>query len=253
MNDDKNIACSQWAIKERPFIEFCKKNTDNAVGVCGVDVLDERRVVFVSLIGLHKTWKQTPLYILYSCLIFLPMSRQWLYSKRKKRSNHDEIANDNVFMSFLRFKNEQSFVFWAGDDAADMDMECDANPHSGIQGDLFAPFWKNVSKRLSMLYDPITRRNYAPLKADDFFKDRVKFVSRFQNNSSTILSELYFVHMKFKAVQEILYQSNRTLNAIVSFAPDRININHNRRSPSSCHSTISSPGFWISADYDPET
>ena len=43
-----------------------------------IDSLDPRRVVFVSLVGFYRTWQHVPTYILYSCLIILPLKRSWL-------------------------------------------------------------------------------------------------------------------------------------------------------------------------------
>ena len=45
-----------------------------------INSLDPRRVVFVSLFGLYRTWQDVPTYILYSCLIILPLKRSWLNS-----------------------------------------------------------------------------------------------------------------------------------------------------------------------------
>jgi len=246
-----------WSKIERPFIQFCKQHVTQSVGVDNVHAFDERRIVFVSLVGLHKTWKETPIHVLYSCLILLPIGREWLPTSPKttlfKKNNkppakpdgkHAEIANDEEFVTFLQFKNEQGFIFWAREDA-DADSQ---DSFSDDASDAFiAPFWKHVSQRLSKLYDPVSRQTYAPLKCDDFFKDRDQFEPQFEKNRAAILAELYFAQMKFKAVQEILYQSNPTLNPIVSFAPHCINVHQNGKL---CPRYIFCKGFWISADYD---
>eukprot|EP01083_Nonionella_stella_P051158 135851_1 len=41
--------------------------------------LDQRRVVFVSLIGLYTSWKKVPPTILYTALLLIPLKKCWIY------------------------------------------------------------------------------------------------------------------------------------------------------------------------------
>ena len=39
---------------------------------------NNKRVVFVSLIGTYQTWENVPPHVLYPALIILPLKRKWL-------------------------------------------------------------------------------------------------------------------------------------------------------------------------------
>ena len=44
---------------------------------------DLRRMVFVSLIGLHRTYRKCPIHILFSAIFILPMQRKWIHHPYK--------------------------------------------------------------------------------------------------------------------------------------------------------------------------
>lgn len=217
-----------------------------------IDLLDVRRVVFVSFTGLFRTWQQTPSYVLRSCLIIAPTDSAWLTDyKQSKYKNailghlYESVEALENFIRFMRLKHDQGLVVWSGTqfDVTDAD-------------DLMAPFWKHVSAKLANLHDPLTRRNYAPLKALDFWssKSRSKpFLSQYGVNKCKVFAELVFATLNFKAMQEILYQSNpESLNPITCYCPENINTSVTKQTPASVvHLTddIDQNGFWVSPDY----
>ena len=70
-------------------------DSNNAnLNIPDISLLDPRRVVFVSLLGLYRTWMNTPTFILYSCLIILPLKRSWLY-ETENNSNSSEGPKDS--------------------------------------------------------------------------------------------------------------------------------------------------------------
>lgn len=83
---------------EQFFIKYChdrnvkskynvqSESIDQSPSKSDIDSLDPRRVVFVSLFGLYRTWQDVPTYILYSCLIILPLHRDWLKSDGPKEA-----------------------------------------------------------------------------------------------------------------------------------------------------------------------
>ena len=90
------------------------------------------------------------------------------------------------------------------------------------QNENIAPFWQHLSAKLRNLYDPVTRDTYNPIKLDykwwnNTFKQ--ENLSKYENNLDEIIPELnYLSSMKFKAIQEIIYQSNpSSLNPIISY------------------------------------
>ena len=65
------------------FIErLQREQTENGiVGLFDDTMLsDERRVVFVDLVGLMHSWRSTPTSILSSALFILPLKQKWIYS-----------------------------------------------------------------------------------------------------------------------------------------------------------------------------
>ena len=65
-----------------------------------LSLYDEKRLVFVSLIGLFQTWNKCPSFLLYSALFILPLKKQWIYNPNKHR---DEIMSHFVgeYISFI--------------------------------------------------------------------------------------------------------------------------------------------------------
>ena len=45
--------------------------------------LDQRRLVFISLVGLYQTWRKVPSVLLYTSLILVPLKREWIYDPDK--------------------------------------------------------------------------------------------------------------------------------------------------------------------------
>ena len=80
---------------------------------------------------------------------------------------------------------------------------------------LVAPFWQHLSLKLSELKDPLSASNYNAIPFD------AKWWQTNYNGQckqASILSELYFVQMKFKTITEILNATNGTsLNVVTHY------------------------------------
>lgn len=67
---------------------------------------DKRRIVFISLIGLFKSYKQCPTHILYTSLLLLPLKRKWIYNPNRYQKElqlqfngmADDIFNKSMSM-----------------------------------------------------------------------------------------------------------------------------------------------------------
>eukprot|EP01084_Bolivina_argentea_P089634 161692_1 len=218
---------------------------------------DQRRVVFVSLLGAYQTWNKCPSAILYTSLFIMPLKRNWIYHPHKYRDEIrstflsqlswlSDMSNINEFMNLLKWKDSQGLVLWMLDEYN--------IPKTRDYDRLIEPFWYHVSATLSGLYDPITQSTYNPLDLN------AKWVKDSCNcNRSSVLYELYFLKMKYKAMMEILSHSNASLNPIISFSVDAIascpSVN-----PSACpiyndvDVDVANPHedmWWISNEYDP--
>eukprot|EP01084_Bolivina_argentea_P161543 281209_1 len=180
---------------------------------------DLRRIVFVSLHGLFKTWKQCPSHILFSAIVVMPLRKDWIYKPSKYPNqwrsflsvhrinlnrNSDQRKSFSEFLTLLRWKDSQQLAFFMFDQA-----ENTSSDHH-----LTAPCWMNLSMRLSAMYDPVTGGTYNPLPCETWWRTMV-FKSKFGVKVSSILDELYRVQMKYRSIQEIIYQSNpNSLNPI---------------------------------------
>eukprot|EP01084_Bolivina_argentea_P161542 281208_1 len=200
---------------EHFIIAFNQNQTSDLSNNC-----DLRRIVFVSLHGLFKTWKQCPSHILFSAIVVMPLRKDWIYKPSKYRNEWRSFLSVNritlnrkseqrksfsEFLKLLRWKDSQQLAFFMFDQ-----VENTRSDHH-----LTAPFWMNLSMRLSAMYDPVTGATYKPLQCDTWWRTMVNHKSKFGVKVSSILAELYFVKMKFRSIQEIIYQSNpNSLNPI---------------------------------------
>eukprot|EP01083_Nonionella_stella_P007720 22244_1 len=198
---------------------------------------DQRRLVFVSCLGLYHTWESCPAAILYSAIFVLPLKRQWIYDPMRYQDeihdsilgqihSHDDAIAFDHFLRLLRWKDHQKLAFWMLDEThpitKDESTPTDASD-SRFANDLVHPFWVHLSDSLTQLYDPITKSHYKPLKFNPkwwkFTYDSL-VPSQYNARRHKVLAELYFVTGRFKSIQEMIYQSNPgSLNPIMSYNP----------------------------------
>eukprot|EP00483_Globobulimina_turgida_P011545 UN11567 len=145
------------------FIEHVQNNKKNDNFV-DISQLDQRRVAFVSLIGIYQTWGFCPSATLYTALFVLPLKRKWIYDPVQyinelpsnllsQISLFSESAEMTSFVSLLKWKDSQKLVFWMYDEYQVAD-DC--------ENELVDAFWQNLSTKLSKLYDPISGSLYNP-------------------------------------------------------------------------------------------
>lgn len=219
-----------------------------------------KRVIFVSLMGLYQSWKTVPSTILFSSIFLLPLKKEWIYSSEKYHYQHDfehvlngmllrlnivfsmnnismdinrllsikSLYTDTNFVKLLKWKDAQGLVFWMRDGITTSELQdCTMSsiPNYNVINNV-APFWKYLSYKLSLLYDPMTGQNYNPLKLDyKWWQNRFTQSNGFDEESSLhfnasfdgIRKELYLLTMKFKTMSEILYQSNQTLDIVTMY------------------------------------
>eukprot|EP01084_Bolivina_argentea_P171852 297720_1 len=187
------------------------------------DALDQRRTVFVSLIGLYQTFSDCPSHILYSALLIIPLKREWIVHPSQHVdalsshfvsqfcSYHQEPDRVERFRQLLLWKDTQNLVFWCLDEAIDQLEEPRDGPHPSID-----PFWQCLSRKLCGLYDPVHRQNYNPLVLDPEWWSKHN-QNQFGVHSDVVCTALRMRgNIKYKAMQEILCQSNsRSLNVVV--------------------------------------
>eukprot|EP01084_Bolivina_argentea_P122482 217038_1 len=135
----KTFTSTTRNIYEAPIIEYLKENNE----ITDLTSFDQRRAVFVSLIGLFQTWKQCPCYLLYSALIIVPLRREYIYYPSKYMneiqshcistlSAFSDPIETKQFIQFLKWKDTQQLVFWMLDDYNN-------EPHPN--NTLIQPFW----------------------------------------------------------------------------------------------------------------
>eukprot|EP00484_Ammonia_sp_Unknown_P028584 CAMPEP_0197036630 /NCGR_PEP_ID=MMETSP1384-20130603/14081_1 /TAXON_ID=29189 /ORGANISM="Ammonia sp." /LENGTH=298 /DNA_ID=CAMNT_0042466827 /DNA_START=30 /DNA_END=926 /DNA_ORIENTATION=- len=251
------------------FVNYCQRNAVQQSAKHGTDVdierLDERRVVFVSIMGLFRSWKDTPPYILHSCLVILPFDREWLQNHRHSKYTHLPLSGSDMdvreFMQFIRYKDGQGLAFWAGEQYTGKAAE----PDSKQSESLIAPFWRDLSQRLTTLFDPIQHQNYSPLPFYLHDQRSLATPTRYGVTRNELLAEMYCLTLKHSSMQEIMYQSNPfSLNPMVAYCAQNVDKEHTEkqatvmRSPSHSDSngapramrSLRAAGFWMSSDYD---
>eukprot|EP01084_Bolivina_argentea_P283798 486154_1 len=192
-------------------------NRSNQNIITDIDTFDQRRLLFVSLFGLFRNWKKYPSIQLYSAIIMAPLKEKWIYNLSKyanemEQTQYFNISNFtddarafNEFIELLKWKNDQGLIFWMLNDYSKYFNKC--------TNKVIDPFWIFFNFRLTKMYDPVTQKKYEPIKFDEMWWTEVyndKNKSKFDVKSSDIVHELYFVtrSMKYKSIQEIIYQSN---------------------------------------------
>eukprot|EP01084_Bolivina_argentea_P087265 157628_1 len=105
---------------EKFFIEYVHQETNK---ITDITTFDQRRLVFVSVNGLCKSWTLCPSVKLYSSILIMPLKEKWIYNASKYHKElieHFTTFKDNKetnqFLQFLRFKDSQNLIFWVLDD-----------------------------------------------------------------------------------------------------------------------------------------
>eukprot|EP01083_Nonionella_stella_P233157 821819_1 len=146
-------------------------NKTNAMNNNKIDIksLDQRRVVFISLIGLYQSWRECPSFVLYSAILLLPLKKEWLYNPVKyineiksnfiSQCNSFSDVNETIeFIKLLKWKDRQGLVFW---------MLSDYNNYKNDANSLIHPFWHHFNNKLTNLYDPISKRKYNTIEFNE--------------------------------------------------------------------------------------
>eukprot|EP01084_Bolivina_argentea_P224592 379733_1 len=220
-------------------VKYNQNNENKANSQIDIESLDIRRKVFISLIGLYRTWQNAPSFVLFSAIFILPLKKKYIYTPTQYvnqfRSIFDGLTEeiDESFIKMLQWKDSQGSIIFMLDDYECTEYTSDP---------LIDPFWYHLSETLHTLYDPISRTKYNKLNLDTkWWTNKEKFQSKYDVKTTSILQELFFLTMKYKTVSEILYQSNPSLHPIYAYEKN-----------------ISAPVvyilyescWWISSDYD---
>ena len=149
------------------------------------------------------------------------------------------------YLKFLKFKDSQNLIFWADDNYPSYNDE--RTNVKKERNERVAAFYKYLSERLSKMYCPIQKRYYSPLKT--IYTESCEYQSHFGVSKDDLFKELYFLTLKFKAMMEIIHQSNsESLNAMISYSPENVSIKYTQNI---INKDLEMDGFWISPDYDP--
>ena len=181
---------------------------------------DQRRIVFVSLIGAYQTWQQCSSETLYSSIFLLPLKRKWIYDPFKYRNEIEshfliKVGVDSSttefpravtdFIELLKYKNSQGLAFWM--------MDKYEYPFKNMEKHtLIKPFWYSLSAKICSLQCPMSGKKYNPLQLNEaWWRDETSFnhrTSKYDTAYTDVLFEFYSLEMIFKSIQEIIYQSN---------------------------------------------
>mmetsp|Transcript_17541 Transcript_17541/g.28003 ORF Transcript_17541/g.28003 Transcript_17541/m.28003 type:complete len:279 (+) Transcript_17541:41-877(+) len=267
---------------EQFIIEFNRKKHENgaAISIPESVITSQRRVVFVSFIGLYSTWSECPASVLYPAIFILPLKRRWIFEPTKYQQEFQTSIVGQLFelgffqkdesswiqfTQMLKWKDSQNLVFWMLD--ADRCSYPLAHNYSFV-----APVWHLFNERLTKLYDPVTHAPYQPLQLDEnwwkltYNQTTPAHRSRFGASVASIVVELEFVTLKYQTIKEIVHQSNpHSFHLVQScydltiaeFETDRggfykdETLNASAGSIANCN--VNQGEWMISADYDTES
>eukprot|EP01084_Bolivina_argentea_P258694 436236_1 len=169
--------CAKW-ITTKTNIQNTK-NTDDFIikyhhlnvvnnNKTNIEPFDQRRVIFISIIGLYQSWRECPSFVLYSAIFLLPLRKQWIYDPAKYISEiqsnfvsqFSSFSSDSAamteFIKLLKWKDSQDLAFWLLDDYNKYKKNTSIHP-----------FWQYFSEQLNHLYDPTSNNKYNPLNFDE--------------------------------------------------------------------------------------
>lgn len=86
--------------KDSFFVKYLNKNRGNMEVMDDISTFDQKRQVFISLIGLFQTWTKMPSHVLYSAIFCLPLKREWIYDIVKHRAEY--LAHDVIKHSLFQ-------------------------------------------------------------------------------------------------------------------------------------------------------
>eukprot|EP01084_Bolivina_argentea_P144331 253253_1 len=201
-----------------------------------VSLLNPKRIVFLSIRDLYKSWKRCPSISLYNALIIMPLKLKWILSPDKHtRHPYAELLKDNDFWTLLCWKHHQKLAIflldqeWIDEDDRKMTETQQTHGHTKGEEDTksTSPVWHRLSHLLTHLHDPMSANGkYNPLMISESYWRRKSSLCALINSQKEIdevLLELYTVTMRFKAMQNIINESNNaTLNVMINFVDEKV-------------------------------
>jgi len=170
------------------------------------DLLDRRRVVFVSASFLSKQYKTIPTYVMEPAIFLFGGKRSWLFptnreemlEARNQQTKYLEFDED--FKSLILKKEDESLCFWF-------------RPENS---------YKKASEFLENIQDPVSSENYLPLVLDEDWW-RTDFDStqgKYTTNVDQVVQNFKSSDFDYDAVMELIYQSNPTLQPTLYWASE---------------------------------
>jgi len=198
-----------------------------------------KRLVFISIYGLFRTWKQCPSMSLYNAIFILPLKHEWIQFPALHQHEHEynTLFQDYSFLTLLRWKSHQQLAIFMLDNERDIDL-----PHQTQESMMIAPVWRRLSVCLQSLHDPIANSKYCQLIFDEkywkneskackdnhdtpLFQDMLNLhMTEYCVNWKDVLRELCFVTMKFKTIKLIIHESNSTLHVVTNYQPQLVDV-----------------------------
>ena len=98
-NHKSSLHCNSSS-NDQFFIKFDREQRgNNGKSINDLVLNDQRRIVWISLLGLYNSWKQCPSVILYSSIFLLPLKQKWIYSpiKYQQEIQNNIVGNISIF------------------------------------------------------------------------------------------------------------------------------------------------------------
>eukprot|EP01084_Bolivina_argentea_P210414 358147_1 len=86
-----------------------------------VSLINPKRIVFISIIGLYRSWKCCPSILLYNAIIITPLKKDWIMQPDAYRHEYNYMLQNEQFLTLLRWKEHQKLAIFLVDNDDDDD------------------------------------------------------------------------------------------------------------------------------------
>jgi len=195
-----------------------------------------KRIVFISIYCLFRTWKQCPTMRLYNSIFLLPLKREWVdhlldIDDQPYEHEFHALLEDVSFLTLLRWKMHQNLAIFLSDNERE----------KGDDNDVIAPVWRRISRHLQTLHDPLNLKDadnedgggkYQALIFDEDYWEHESTACKKNHEGGLnmhlkefcvtwkdVIRELCIVTLCFATMKVILQESNSTLDVLTSYCP----------------------------------
>lgn len=177
-------------------LHLLKKNTFSQT----MSTTNEPRLVFISASFLVKFYTKIPPKQMEESIFFFGSKRSWVFPSNKqeeaesKMQPTDYMAFPITFRNLIKAKEQKGLVYW-------LKPDCD---------------FQKVSQFFQNIVDPVTQQNYKPLQLDNTWWTSTFKQGKYTSHGKRVVSNYLQGEHDYTSIMELLYQSNPTMQPVLS-------------------------------------